>query len=324
MFRSIVIILLRLFLFICPFLRSLMLILIGYFYIFYNIQTCDGDQGRSFIPALEWILQHTGALCVALDDSKNSKNSKILITEWSSNPDPSHSFSDNNPYTDNEFNSDNCVNSVKGTGQNTNLATLTGREIFQNILDLFVKNCNDVQVLSVLIGSFSGRYMAGRAQEMISIISSTTCYSGSVGMTDGRSDCSKSEKEGKEWENKIDSSTSEKERERGKQREGEKESKGSAQDRQCDALSVLGQQLTPYPPPGDVRRRILRDVWGIVDCTDSLSTYLQCAKPWISFAQANCTYVRTCNFITDVCVCVCMCHYVCVCMCTCEYMCMCV
>jgi hypothetical protein len=241
---------------------------------------------------------------MALDNSKNSKN---LNTDWSSNPDPSHSFSDDNPYTDIEYNEDNRVNSVKGTGQKRDLATPTGKEIFQNILDLFVKNCNDVQVLSVLIGSFSGRYMAGRAQEMISIIS-TTCFSVSVSIN--LSSDSRSEKE-------------EKDSEKAKEKEGE-ESRGSAQDRQCDALSVLGHQLTPYPPPGDVRRRILREVWGIVDRTDSLSTYLQCAASWISFAQANCTYVRTCNFVTGVCVCVCMCHYVCVCMCTCEYMYMCV
>jgi hypothetical protein len=243
---------------------------------------------------MEWILQHTGALCLALDNSENSKN---LNTEWSSNPDPSHSFSDDNPYTDNEFNSDNRVNSMKGTGQNTDLAKPTGREIFQNILDLYVKNCYDVQVLSVLIGSFSGRYMSCRAQEMISIISSTTCYSGSVSM------------------NMSSDSRSEKEKEKAKEKEGE-ESKGSAQDRQCDAVSVLGQQLTPYPPPGDLRRRILRDVWGIVDRTDSLSTYLQCATSWISFAQANCTYVRTYNVTTDLFaflyVCVRTCDYVCV------------
>ena len=238
---------------------------------------------------------------MALDDSKNSKK---FNTDWSSNPDPSHSFSDDNPYTDNEFNSDNRVNSVKGTGQTTDLAKPTGREIFQNIIDLFVKNCNNVQVLSVLMGSFSGRYMADRAQEMISVISSTTRYSGSVSMN--MSSDSRNEKEGKEWERRMNSSTSEKEQEKEKEKEkekegekeGEKESRGSAQDRQCDALSVLGQQLTPYPPPGDVRRRILRDVWGIVDRTDSLSAYLQCAASWISFAQANCTYVRTYNAIT--------------------------
>ena len=90
---------------------------------------------------------------MALDDS-NSKNSN---TDWSSNPDPSHSFSDDNLYTDNEYNYDNSVNSVKGTGQKINSSTLTGTDIFQNILDLFVKNCNDVHVLSVLISGSSLR-----------------------------------------------------------------------------------------------------------------------------------------------------------------------
>ena len=154
-------------------------------------------------------------------------------------------------------------------------------KIFQRVVRTYIDNCNDVRVLTLIIRTFPGFLYARNAKSMIALVESSSSSS-AVEYT-------YTEKRGSERTDSMFRSTNSSPKERFNMCNG-----------RTDALTELGLQLTLYPPPLTDRRSVLRDVWVVVGCTDSLDAYVRCVGAWMGFAKCHCRYLSAVSTLFDV------------------------
>ena len=202
----------------------------------------------------------------------------------------------------------------------------TGAEIFQNIVRTYVQSCNEVHVLSMIISSFSSTYYASTAQDLVTLVSSSCGCSRSAGSGTGSGSGSGSGSGGNSNSNSRSGSGSNTPCKGRSSSSASYTSPSSSsfptsyptsfpfhtqsllhtqphtqslntsviEDRanvhsgRAYALAALGKQLTQCAPPEKQKRVLLREVWKIVGCTNSLSAYVACAGAWLVFARMHC------------------------------------
>jgi hypothetical protein len=223
-----------------------------------------------------------GALCITLDK-------------------PQGTWSLYDGYTGNtgEYDSDNDGERDKASGVIRSKIP-TGAEIFQNTVQAYVQHSNQVHVLSMIISSFSGSYYASTAMEMVTLIgSSSGCSrrgSGNNTPTKGRSGNSFSSfpsfhpqaqplprSQINSLNMNFDYPTT-----HTHSHTPSTDDRADVHSGRTYALAALGKQLTLHPPPESQKRCLLREVWKLVGCTDSLSAYVTCVGAWLIFAKNHC------------------------------------
>jgi hypothetical protein len=229
-------------------------------------------------------LYYKGALCITLDKQQDG---------WSSY----------DGYTGNtgEYDSDDDGGRDKASGRIRSKIP-TGAEIFQNTVQAYVQYCNQVHVLSTIISSFSGSYYNLTALEVVSLVGNSSGWSrrdsGNNTPTRRRSDYSFSsfpsfhpQAQSLPQTNTLNMNFEY----HPMHTHSHYHSHTPSADDRADvhsgrtyALAALGKQLTLHPPPDSQKRSLLREVWKLVSCTDSLSAYVACAGAWLIFAKNHC------------------------------------
>ena len=157
-----------------------------------------------------------------------------------------------------------------------------GMKISQRVVRTYIDHCNDVRVLTSIIRTFPGVLYTKNAKSMIALVESSSSSSAvEYTHTENR----RSERTDSMFRS-MNFSSKEKE-------------KFNICNGRTDALTELGLQLTLYPPPLTDRRNVLRDVWVVVGCTDSLDAYVRCVGAWMGFAKCHCRYIRAISISFD-------------------------